>query len=212
VGAEAAGDARGRIREAMVDLVLEDGYEMTTVERVVERAGVDRGDFDRQFGGKDDLYIQLYQEIADAFDDEVIEAFNAEAAWRDGLRACAYTAARHIRDHPREIRFGTVQMFTAGDLAQARRDLQLHRMVDLIDLGRQELDDPESMSRGVAEGVIGSIFGVLVKQLQGGKGVAAAESFVPELMFIAVRPYLGHDVAHEELAIPAPPERGTTDA
>jgi AcrR family transcriptional regulator len=195
-----------RIREAMIDLVLEDGYEATTVERVVERAGVDRGDFDRQFSGTDDLYIQLYQEIADAFDDEVIEAFDAHEAWRDGLRACAYTAARHIRNHPREIRFGTVQMFVTGDLAQARRDLQLHRMVDLIDRGRQELDDPDSMTRGVAEGVIGSIFGVLVKELQSGKGVGAAESFVPELMYIAVRPYLGHDTAHEELSIPPPPE------
>jgi AcrR family transcriptional regulator len=201
------GEERRRICEAMIDLVLEEGYEEATVAEVIARAGVDRAGFDRHFKGKDDLYVQLYQEIADAFDKEVIEAFEEHASWRDGLRACAYTAARHIRDRPREIRFGTVRMFVAGDLAQARRDQQLHRMVDLIDRGREELDDPSSMSRGVAEGVIGSIFGLLVKELQGGEGAATAESYVPELMYIAVRPYLGQEVASEELTIPAPPER-----
>jgi AcrR family transcriptional regulator len=207
-----AGDARERIREAMIDLVLEDGFEATTLDRVAERAEVEHAELVRRFSGAGDLYIQIYQEIADAFDAEVIEAFTAHESWRDGLRACAYAAARHIRDHPREARFGTVQMFATGDLSQARRDLQLHRMVDLIDAGREELDDPDAMDRGVAEGVIGSIFGVLVRELQSGRGVAAAESHVPELMYIAVRPYLGHAVAHEELSIPAPPEKGALDA
>jgi hypothetical protein len=63
------------------------------------------------------------------------------------------------------------------------------------------------MGRGVAEGVIGSIYGLLVKELQDGDGVAAAEGYVPEMMYLAVRPYLGHDVAREELSIPPPPER-----
>ena len=74
----------------------------------------------------------------------------------------------------------------------------------MIDAGRRELDDPESMGRSAAEGVFGSIYEALVKEQQAGKGTEAAYEFVPELMYIAVRPYLGHDAAREELSIPAP--------
>ncbi len=196
---------RARIHKATVDIVYEGGYETLTVEAVVERAGIERTDFDRLFAGREDLYIGLFEDVATKFEAEVMAAFEEHEEWRDGLRACAYAAARHIRERPREVTFGVLRMYDAGELAQAYREVQLQRMVDLIDRGRQELDDPDSIGRGVAEGVIGSIYGVLVKQLQGGRGVSSAESFVPDLMYMAVRPYLGHKVAREELSLPAPP-------
>lgn len=201
-----AADERERICEVTRELVVERGHEGLSTEDVIERASIRRSDFDRLFASREELYVALFEKLADEFEVEVVEAFQAHDAWRDGLRACAYAAARWLRDHPREIGFGVFQMFAAGDLAQVHRENQLQRMVDLVDLGRRELDDPDSMGRGVAEGVIGSIYGLLVKELQSGEGVAAAEAYVPEMMYIAVRPYLGHDVAREELSIPPPPE------
>ena len=175
---------------------------------VIERSGVARAEFDRHFAGKEDCYMQLFWEYTGAFDREVFGAYRAEAQWRDAVRACAYAAARYIRDHPREVACGVTLMFTAGDLAQAYRENHLQRIVDLIDAGRQELDDPDSMTRGVAEGVIGSIYQLLVRELQSGNGTGSAEDFVPDLMYLAVRPYLGNQAALEELSIPPPPEPG----
>ena len=170
--AHAGGGGRERVREAMLDLISEIGYEATTVELVIDRAGIESTDFDRMFADKDELYLVLFEEIGAEFEAAVNEAFAAHRAWRDGLRACAYAAARFIRDHPREVGFGVIQMFAAGDLAQVHRERQLQRMVDLIDLGRQELDQPDSIGRGVAEGVIGSVYSLLVKELQSGGGAA----------------------------------------
>jgi len=202
-----AGDERDRIFAATLDLVSERGHEGVTAEDIAARAGVDGAAFERLFADRERLYVTLFEKLADEFEEDVLAAFRAHDAWRDSLRACAYAAARWLRDHPREIGFGVFQMLAAGDLAQVHRERQLQRMVDLIDLGRQELDDPDSMGRGVAEGVIGSIYGLLVKELQEGEGVAAGEGYVPEMMYMAVRPYLGHEVAREELSIPPPPER-----
>jgi hypothetical protein len=61
------------------------------------------------------------------------------------------------------------------------------------------------MSRDVALGVFGSVYQFLLRELEGSREPLKAESFVPQLMYIAVRPYLGHDVAHEELTMEAPP-------
>jgi hypothetical protein len=97
-----------------------------------------------------------------------------------------------------------VQMLAASDLAMAERDRYVGRIVDLIDEGRYELEDPEIVGRSVAEATFGSIYLALTRQLRDG-GAVVAEEVVPELMCLAVRPYLGPEVAQEELTIPPPP-------
>lgn len=201
-------DRDRRIREALLELVDERGYEGVTVADVAAQAGVEQAEFERRFAGKEELCVAVFDAIAGDAQDEVMAAFEAGGSWRDSLRASAYAMVRFMRDHPREVGFGALHILAAGDLAQVYREQQLQQWVDLIDLGRQELDDPDSMGRGVAEGALGSIHARLLKELEEGKGTDSLEQFVPELMYIAVRPYLGHEVAREELEIPAPPQRG----
>jgi AcrR family transcriptional regulator len=204
------GDDRDRrARKALLDLVDERGYEDLTVADVVAQAGLDRADFDRRFGDKEELCVAVFEHIAKSAQGDVIGAFEAEGTWRDSLRASAYAMVRFMRDNPREVGFGALHILAAGELAQVYREQQLQQWVDLIDLGRQELEDPDSMGRGVAEGVLGSIHGRLLKELENGEGTGSLEQFVPELMYIAVRPYLGHEVAREELEIRPPPPRGS---
>lgn len=199
-----------RIKEALLDLVDERGYEDVTVADVVAHVGVERADFDRRFADKEELCVAVFEDVARSAEVEVMAAFAAGGSWRDSLRGSAYAMVRFMRDHPREVGFGALHILAAGDLAQVYREQQLQRWVDLIDLGRQELDDPDSMGRAVAEGVLGSIHGRLLKELAEGEGTDSLEQFVPELMYIAVRPYLGHEVAKEELKMPAPPLGGAT--
>lgn len=201
----AATTARERIGEAMLDLVTSCGYGATTIDSVLDRAGVDRAEFDRLFEGKEDCFLQLYEEMTARFNRCVFAAYEVDALWCDRLRAAAYAAARWIRDHPRETRYGTLEMLAAGEVAQAHREATLRRCVAMVDDGRQELDDPDSISPAVAEGTLGAIAETLMKNLQRGTG-ARGEELVPELMYLAVRPYLGHEAAREELTIPPPPE------
>jgi AcrR family transcriptional regulator len=188
-----------RLRETVVDLVLEEGYEDFDVERACERSEFARDDFDRLFDGKDDCLLRVYEANMADFDAAVFGAYEKQESWRSGLRAAAYAGARYLREHPREVIYGELQMREGSDMAQALRDNYLQRIVDMVDEGRGELDNPDSIGRGVAEGVCGSVYGYLVRELQSGAGTRSAEDMVPELMYIAVRPYLGPDVASEEL-------------
>ena len=197
------GAERQRIVEAMLELVAAQGYATTTVKQVLERAGVSQADFKQLFAGKRDCFLQVYEELSERFSRHVFAAFESEEEWRDGLRAAAYAAARWIGDHPREARYAVIEMVATGEFAQARRETTLRGFVELIDSGRELLDKPDSVSRSMAEGVIGGILGMLTKNLR--RGVRArAEDVVPDLMFVAVRPYLGHEAAREELSIPPP--------
>lgn len=209
---DAASSEREALMVTVVELMAADGYEALTPESLAARAGVEVAVFERYFASVQDAVLQVYWRYTDEFTDLLLAAYGTEERWRDGLRAAAYAAARWIRDNPTVVRFGTVRMFSAGLMAQAQRESHLQRLVDLIDGGRQELEDPDSVGRGVAESVFGSIYEFLVREVQSGGGTRGAESFVPELMYIAVRPYLGHEAAREELTIPAPPEEPAGDA
>jgi AcrR family transcriptional regulator len=194
---------RQRIVAAMVELVAERGYRATTVRQVLERARVSRANFKRLFSGKRDCFLQAYEELSERFSEHVFAAFEGEKEWRDGLRAAAYAAAHWIGEHPHEVRYATIETMAAGEFAVERREATLRRFVDLLDAGREQLDEPDSVSRAMAVGVVGGILGMLTKNLR--RGVQARpEDFVPELMFLAVRPYLGHEAAREELSMPPP--------
>lgn len=206
---EPAGE-RQRIVAAMVELVAEQGYKATTVKQLLQRARVTRADFRRSFAGKQACFLEAYDEMSERFSSRVFAAFEGEKEWRDGLRAAAYAAASWIGEHPRETRYATIETMAAGEFAVERREATLRRFVDLLDAGREQLDEPASVSRAMAVGVVGGILGMLTKNLR--RGVEARpEDFVPELMFLAVRPYLGQEAAREELRMPAPsgpgPER-----
>jgi AcrR family transcriptional regulator len=203
-------DPRERIVEAMIDVVIEHDYEVATVEMVIERAGVNRSEFERHFADKQDCCIQIYEHYAGRFDRLVFEAYESEPAWRDGIRAGAYQAARFFRRHQRPLLFSTVGLLGAGDLVEERRTATMKRHVDQIDRGRFERGAPDSLTRSTAEVVVGSIFELIVKRLPE-KGVDNIERLIPQLMYVVVRPYLGHEVAREELTIPPPSERRRTD-
>ncbi len=198
-------NSRARVRDAVMELVVERGFEETTVEMVIERAGVGPAEFESQFDDLRECCMAIYRDNIEEFNEEVFGAAAIGDRWRDRLRAAAYTAARYIDARPIQTRFDMIQMLGVGDMAQAYRDRYLGRIVDLIDEGRKELADPESVSRDVAIGVFGSIYQFLLKELHDRRDRVTAESFVPQLMYIAVRPYLGHDAAREELTSRGPP-------
>jgi AcrR family transcriptional regulator len=194
---------REPIQEAMIDLVLEHGFEQTSVEMVCERAGVTRQEFGRRYAGKNDCAAQIFDRWSDEYLRQVWGAYKKHVSWREGLRAAGYASARFFERHPREVRFGIVEMTRAGDMHQAKTELILSSAVDMIDGGRGVLEDPDSMSRSSAEWVAGSYMEMALKRLAESDEISVTE-LVPELMYLAVRPYLGEEAAQEELAMPPP--------
>lgn len=197
-------EVRARLSTAAIDLVLERGYEQVTVEGLVERAGVRFADFAREFSGKEDCVLAVIDAETERFRELVYGVYGRESCWRDGLRAAAYAAARFVRENSRYTLFSTMMMNGATELARTRRDMAVQMLSELIDAGRCELEDPSSVSPDTALAVVGGIYELLQKELSRGRGTAKAEDYVPQLMYVAVRPYLGHAEALKELSIPAP--------
>jgi AcrR family transcriptional regulator len=195
---------RERIEAAMFELVLEHGYPETTAEGVWKRAEVSRQAFHSHFPDLQSCVVAVYDRINDEFNRQVQAAFRASPDWRTSLRAAAYAAADFLVAHPREVRFCTVAIADAGEMVAARRDANLQRFVDLIDAGRAELADPTAVGREVAEAAVGAVFERLLRTASRSGDARRAHDLVPELMYLAVRPYVGHAEALKELSAPPP--------
>jgi AcrR family transcriptional regulator len=203
-------DTRSGICDAVLDLVLEKGFRDTTLEIVLAGASCSKEEFKRNFADLEDCTAQMFADYAEDCTRSVEAAYAGHDSWRDALRAAAYAALRWQREHPRELRFGAFEMLWAGDMARVQIDNGYSRFTDLVDAGRQELDDPDSVPRSTAEGIIGSIAMVLTKWLKEGGSTEGAEKFpctyIQQVMYMAVLPYLGQEAAEEELEIPPPPD------
>jgi AcrR family transcriptional regulator len=200
-GTAASGDpVRNRIALAMIELGAEQGLEATTVAMLCERAGVGRAAFDRNFTSKEDCFLRVHGEIATEFCQRVGIAYGGPRGWHDRIWAGAWAAMRFLQEDALRARFFVVAVNGAGARAQARRDRVLQGLADMIDAGRAELDEPESVSRSTAEMVTGAIYGTIMAKIRDG-AIERGEEFLSELVYMAMMPYLGARAAEDELLV-----------
>jgi AcrR family transcriptional regulator len=196
------------ISVAIVDLSVERGYEQVRVEDVVERAGVGAEEFQRRYTGKEDCALRVFETLAAEFEWRVGTAYNRESEWRSALRAAAGAAADWMLEVPNVVRFGTVEVLAMeSEMARVRREEAFAYCAGLIDRGREEAPDRDAIPEGAAAVAIGSIMHLLTHRLQRGDEVDP-HAIIPELMYGVVRPYLGEEIARQELEMPRPEPGG----
>ncbi len=196
---ERAGNSeRAQIVEAVIEVAAERGYGETSVDLIVDRAGVDRPAFDRHFRGKYDCFISAWQDVSEECLETMVRAYESREEWPDRLRAVAEQIVSGLRDDASRASFG-VEVLAAGDAARARRDMTMRVIAGLIDAGRQLMDDPEAVPHTTAEALAGSAYGQIYSRVVRG-AVDELPDLVPQLMSAAVMPYLGVEAAMAELS------------
>jgi AcrR family transcriptional regulator len=188
---------RAQLIEALIEVAAERGYMDTSIEMVVAHAGLDRPAFDRHFRGKYDGFLSAWQEMNEECMASLMRAYDSEQHWPDRLRAVACEVVGNLCNEPSRASFA-VEVLAAGDAARARRDMTMRVIASLIDAGRKEMEDPESVPHTTAEALAGSAYGqVYAKVVRG--DTDELPKLIPQLMSAAVMPYLGVEAALEEL-------------
>lgn len=210
MGARSRRDAelRGRLHAALLELSGERGYAALDLDALLIRAGVEVKDWKRLYTDLEDCACGMLDQIRDEFVREVATAALQQSHWRDQMRAAAYTILRWFLVDISRAHFMLIEISDIGERAVLIRDQGMDAMISLIDVGRGELEDPDSLTRTTAEAVAGTIFSRMQYIVATGSDPALAEEMVPQLMHAVVLPYLGEDAALEELSIPAPRQTG----
>ncbi|HEX6781619.1 MAG TPA: hypothetical protein VF125_06260 [Solirubrobacterales bacterium] len=132
-------------------------------------------------------------------------AYAAEDAWCDGIRAVAYELRRFLLEDCVRAREMVLDAPFADARARAVREQGIAGLSALIDLGRAELSDPDSLPPVVAEITAGSVYNRMHEAVLAGPAALNVE-MVRELMYAVVLPYRGLEAAMQELLIAPPTE------
>jgi AcrR family transcriptional regulator len=198
-------EERLRLREALLDLCAEVGYQQLELGDLLGRAGVSEEEFRRRYADLDALFAAVLAEIYDEFFTRAQAAVEGVVGWRDRMRTTAYVLLRFLRADERVARLAAVEVQYAGEDAQRLFQRTFSRLVELIDEGSEEAGGPESPSLATAIGVGGVLFARVQEAVANGE-LELGEEEIPELMYGAVFPYLGAEAAEEELRAPPPPD------
>jgi AcrR family transcriptional regulator len=184
----------------MVEMVGSQGFVGVEVGAVCDQAQVSRAHFDRCFADLEDCFLGLHDETVAELCIRVDSACDGREAWHDRIWAAGLAAMRFLQEDPVRARFLVVAVNGAGSGAQSRRDRIVQRIADLLDHGRGEVGGERPMSRCTAEIAAGAVYGTILTRVEAGS-IDRGEEFLPELIYLAVMPYLGAQAAEDELLV-----------
>lgn len=86
---------RGLLQDALVELIMEKGYEAITIQDILDRANVGRSTFYENFYDKDDLLLSGFEHLRDDFEQYLaVQVINDESPWQLSL-----SMFRHAQEH-----------------------------------------------------------------------------------------------------------------
>ncbi|MBB4661360.1 TetR/AcrR family transcriptional regulator [Conexibacter arvalis] len=187
---------RERILDALVACVAEQGYPETRVTDLIARSGVSRKTFYEHFADKEECFLAAYDMAVSLLMGGVTQAFEQEDDWVDAIRAALRAFLGFLADHPDLTRLCIVDVHAVGPRALARRDAAVRGFYYLLDAGRA--DAPRALPGLTAEAVTGGMYEIVYGRVLRGT-IDELPRLLPELMYWAMMPFLGHEAAVAEM-------------
>ncbi len=185
---------RRRILDAFVQTVARRGYDATTVARVTRLARVPTPLFEEHFEGKQDCLLAALDELLEGLERIVIERIAGQAPWSERVRLALQTLLAALACHPDGARVAFVEYLSAGEPARARMRAAAASVVPALEQGRAQARDTDHLPPQASEAVVGGIAAILHRHVLEGN-TAELPSLLPDLLYFALIPYLGHEPA-----------------
>jgi AcrR family transcriptional regulator len=150
---------RRRLFGAMVEAVLADGYDATSVAAVSRLAGVSKRTFYEQFDNKQACFLAAYDAIVERALARVAAAQSAERDWEAGLRGAVEALVLAAAEHPGAAWLALVEA-DATPITAARANAARRRFEWILAAGFERAPGaalPSVVVRAIADGVEGVV-------------------------------------------------------
>jgi AcrR family transcriptional regulator len=185
---------RGRVLEAMAEVVAERGLRGASVAAVTRRASVSPAIFNELFGSVEECFLVLVNSMLERATVSIEEVFERESSWQDGVAAGLQAMVAFLDAEPVCARACLLESVAGSPQALAPLVELLGRLTNLVDRARESLSRERQPSALTAEATVGSVFGILRRRLIEGR----APPFAPllgQLVELVVAQYLGPSAA-----------------
>jgi AcrR family transcriptional regulator len=161
---------RAMLQQAHVSLILEKGYEATTIEDICAKANVGRSTFYAHYTSKDDLRRSGLEHLRAQLAARQKQALATPGDGKDRNLSFSLTMFEHARDHIhlyRALVGGRGGAIALGSIRQILSDLVRHEIASTADKKADDVIPREF----VVEYVVGAYMAVLTSWLDGGAKV-----------------------------------------
>lgn len=194
-------DPRDRILVAMAEIVAKRGYQGTTIEHIVKRAGVSRATFYEHFENREDCLLAGFADAEKELQRRVAEATRA-GEWPDRVRAALAAFVDYCSTEPALARTCLVEAVTAGPVAMERYGRALTSFAPLLREGRDHLDGAGELPDDLEDLIIGGVVWMVHQRLLRNEAGEIA-GLLPTMLEFALVPYLGEEHAAKVIAAQA---------
>lgn len=189
------GPQRGRILDAVEQLIAERGCARTSIEAIVKEAGVSSVTFYEFFAGKEESFVAAFDRAVEAGAEELARAAAGDPAsgglsWPEQIATGLRALTGLIAAEPERARLCLVEAHTGSAQLSPRFEAALDRVAAKLREGRALATAPADLPATHEEATAGALAWLLRERLETGDA-AALESLYPELVDIALAPYLG---------------------
>lgn len=182
---------RIRILDATIATVSYRGYDRTTVERVLQTAGVPAALFEEHFASKEDCFLQALDALIARTESQVQEAVQRAAPWPERVRSGLAALMRALAEDPDGARVVLVECLSAGPAACERHYALLRIFPPLLEEGRFHCADCDHLPPCTSEAMVGGIASVLHHRALADR-TGELPRLCGDLAYFALLPYLGH--------------------
>lgn len=191
---------RERLLEAMVKSAAAKGYEATTIDDVVEFAGLPRETFEAMFASKEECFLEAYDAVFDVLVAHVNAAFEAadDESWPEQIAAGLGALVELLSIEADIARLAMVEVTAAGDDARERYRAMLTRFTPFLEKGRTYSGQGEALPADTARFAIGGATSMIFDEVRAGRG-PELKRILPDLVFAVLMPYLGPEAAEDEM-------------
>jgi AcrR family transcriptional regulator len=185
---------RQRLVAGIISAVAKKGYHETTITDIAAAAGISRRTFYGYFDSKEDCFFAAYDEIGGYLRQASATAVEPDSPWEGQARAKLGSMLETFAANPDLARFYLLAPPQAGEtLAVRYRQALSDALADF----KAELPPPpatQPVSAAAEQALVGGIAALIARKVEAGEGAALPE-LLPDLVELALAPYLGRERA-----------------
>lgn len=200
-GEDAAGDVlpapqRERILDATEKLVAANGCAGTSIEAIVKEAGVSSVTFYEFFAGKEECFVAAFDRAVDRGVERIAAAIDeageaGELSWPEQIATGLRTMTALVMQAPEGARLCLVEAQTGGPELSSRFEATLDRLAAKLRQGRTLPTSASDLPASHEEATAGALAWLLRERIEA-DDAEKLEALYPELIDIALAPYLGN--------------------
>lgn len=184
-----------RILDASERLIAERGVAGTSIEAIVKQAGVSSVTFYELFEGKEECFVAAFDRAVGAGEEELARVAAGDPAagglsWSEQVATGIRALTRLIPAEPGRARLCLVEAQTGGPELSRRFEAVLDRVAAKLREGRALKTAPADLPATHEEATAGALAWLLRERLERGGEGEELEALYPELIDIALAPYL----------------------